>query len=943
MKVGLVMSFYAILASVLFVAFSCKDDSVVGPILSLTETDLVCMQNGGHYEVEVECNGEWTVAVPAGAGWCAAHRVGNMLSLDLEENTGLETRSVEVTVTLRTLVEKLTIRQLGENPDILLEKDRLDLNYRDTLVSVKIASNVDYEFVIPEGVEWIVPGPDTKAMVEVSYPFHVMENTADTVRYANVVVRSADGQVERSLMFRQAFRDKAYVPGDPSAVGDVMIPVERGEANQVNSKEESIEMSFDGTTSTWYHSPWYNTTFPVELTYYFASPQEVDYIIYKPRSGGGNGDWGEFDLLVATEKNPSYEKIGSYNFQKKGTISKILLDTPLEGVSSFRFSVKSGNGDLVSCGEMEFYRQAAPVVGLEDIFADELYSTLKPDVDQRKIDGIEDPFFRNLAQSLFDGTYDLRYRVQEYEPYREISDLCRELKTGGYNPFENPTGIYFADGEDVIVFVGDMQGESLALKVYDFDAVRRGEPTPDPIEYPLLQEGINKFHITHGGLAYLSYYTPRWKTAPRQKVHIASGKVNGYFDKNRDKTSDWKTILDNATYGCLDITGDYVNLCYSTRMLRQHCTDGMQLIKKYDELVDFEHEIMGLKKYNRKPKNHMFARVVKDGLFADGWGAGFYEDAIDLWKPETCIGWAAAHEFGHVNQIRPGLNWVSTTEVTNNVYSICVAYEYGHNINLERERCDDGDGNYVLGGRFNSYLNYGIVKGEHWLCQKGQDNMDPNSYPNGGDHFVKLCPLWQLLLYYREIVGGDKHDWYGDVAEIVRKTDESDMSNGQLNLNFMRNTCDVLQEDLTDFFIKCGMLKPIDKELDDYVRGWLTITQAECDELVRYASRYPKPATPVLYYLSSISERAFKDKLPVEGVFGKGIRVKNDGNIVVNHDVWKNVTVFETYTGNELKLVSLVGTDSPDLSSTLVRYPAGSTRIEAVAWDGTRTLVYGKR
>lgn len=108
-------------------------------------------------------------------------------------------------------------------------------------------------------------------------------------------------------------------------------------------------------------------------------------------------------------------------------------------------------------------------------------------------------------------------------------------------------------------------------------------------------------------------------------------------------------------------------------------------------------------------------------------------------------------------------------------------------------------------------------------------------------------------------------------------------------------------------------------------------------------SRYPKPATPVLYYLSGNSEKAFKEKLPVEGTYGEGLRIKSDGNIVVSHDVWKNAAVFETYEGDELKYVALVGTDSSDLSSTLVRYPSGSTRIEAVAWDGTRTLVYGER
>ena len=219
--------------------------------------------------------------------------------------------------------------------------------------------------------------------------------------------------------------------------------------------------------------------------------------------------------------------------------------------------------------------------------------------------------------------------------------------------------------------------------------------------------------------------------------------------------------------------------------------------------------------------------------------------------------------------------------------------------------------------------------------------MNPASYPYGGDHFVKLCPIWQLLLYYREIVGGNSRDWYGDVAEIVRNTKDTNLSNGQLNLNFMRNTCDVVKEDLTDFFIKCGMLKPINRELDDYSRGQMTITKEECDELIEYASRYPKPATPVLYYLSGNSEKAFKEKLPVEGIYGKGVIVRDDGNIVVDHKVWKNVVVFETYDKEKLIYVSLVGTDSPDLSSTLVRYPSGSTRVEAVAWNGKRVLVYG--
>lgn len=655
----------------------------------------------------------------------------------------------------------------------------------------------------------------------------------------------------------------------------------------------------------------------------------------------------KFDLYVSTAQKENYEKIASYDFAGSSSSSKISFAEPLKGVKSFRFEVNEAVGGVVSCGEMEFYRNAAPVAGLTEVFADELCSELRADVDQRKIDGLENSFFRMIAQSLYDKTYDLEYRVQTYEPYREINDLAAELKTSGYNPFENPTGIYFKDGEEAVVILGNTNGEQVNLKVYDFDAIRQGQRTPDPTSYPL-SEGINKLRIAHGGLSYIEYYTPNWKTAPALKLHIASGKVNGYYDKHRDVSADWREILNKATYGCIDIKGDRVNLVFGVNSIKTYCDNLGKLIQNYDDIVELEHELMGLDKWGRRPKNHMFARVTKDGLFADGWGAGWYEGCMNELASTTKSlregVWAIAHEFGHVNQIRPGLKWVSTTEVTNNVYSVCARYKfYRENMPLEHERCNDGNDNNVRGGRFNSYLNYGIIKGEQWLCQKGQDNMDPSKYPYGGDHFVKLCPLWQLLLYYREIVGGEKRDWYGDVAEIVRNTDESQLTNGQLQLNFMRNTMDVVKEDLTDFFIKAGMLKPIDKELDDYARGQMTITQTDCDELVKYASKYSKPATPVLYYLSANSQKAFKDKLAVEGTYNEGVKVRNNGWIVIDHDVWKNAVVFETYQGDELKYAAIVGTDSPDLSETKVCYPEGSTRIEAVSWDGKRKLVYGEK
>lgn len=913
------------------------------PFLDLSQETLVCLQKAQTAIVDVKSNVDWKASVPTSDSWCRATAAGNVLTVALTENEDKLTRETVVTVTAAAIQKKIQVRQLGQEPDILLAEERINLKYRDTLIHINVVSNVDFEVIVPDEVDWIIPVDGTRSMVESKHSFRILENSSDEIRFTNMTFKATEDNVERSLMIRQSNRDKTYNPGEPGGLGDILIPISSATASQEHPGE-GIEKSFDGSAESYYHSPWSGTVLPVQLDYFFETPQEVDYFIYKPRVSGDNGVFGKFDLYVSTSTNAGYEKVDSYDFNESTSPSRIRFSTPLVDVKSFRFVVNSGKGGFVSCGEMEFYRNGAPIVGVDEVFADELYSELKPDVTQRQIDGIENVFFRTIAQSLFDKTYHLLYRVQEYEPYREIDDLARELKTSGYNPFENPTGIYFKGNDDVIVIVGDTYGEKVQLKVYDFDATRRGvSNVPGPAIYPL-DRGINRFHLKSGGLGYIEYFTPNWKTASRIKIHIPSGIVNGYFDKNRDAAGDWTSILNGATYGCMDIKGDFINLVFGVGSLKQYCNDGMQLIKNYDKITELEHEVMGLMKYDRRPKNHMFSRVVEKNLFADGWGAGYGEWAMnELASPTKSIKegvWCIAHELGHVNQIRPGLKWVSTSEVTNNVYSVCARYKFNReDLNLEHERVNDGDGNNVLGGRFNSYLNYGIVKGEQWLCQKGQDKL--TDYQNGGDHFVKLCPLWQLLLYYREIAG--KPDWYGDVAEIVRTTDDSNLTNGQLQLNFMKNTCDVVKEDLTDFFIKAGMLKPIDKELDDYAREQMTITQADCDELVRYASKYPKPATPVLYYLTANSEKAYKERLPVEGVYNKGLKVKSNERIVVEHDVWKNVAVFETYQGDELKYVAMVGTDSPDLSTTLVRYPNGSTRIEAVAWDGKRTLVYGKR
>lgn len=544
-----------------------------------------------------------------------------------------------------------------------------------------------------------------------------------------------------------------------------------------------------------------------------------------------------------------------------------------------------------------------------------------------------------VAQQGEDSFYK-QFRKQSYQAYPSLQTTAKSQKTGEYSPFENPTGIHFKKGDEIVVKVPNLKGQEVFLRV-----VNLGTKDWADSEYPL-KNGTNKISIQNDGNGYIKYYTDK-KSAPSIGIEIEGGTPIGYFDAARHTNEDWKKLLSKAQTTILDIKGKYTNLAYPVKALKEQCPEnGAELIKLYDDIILLQLRFMGLEKYKRMPKNHMQGRVIWEGfMHADGIGAAFHNDTLTelchIEKLKENGLWGVAHEFGHVNQVRPGMKWVSTTEVTNNLFSIWSKYKFSPAyINLEHERHNDGKDHQVTGGRFNSFLEAALIANEQWLCQKGPDKM--TEYENGGDHFVKLCPLWQLQLYFNVAKKGNP-DFYGDIFEIVRNQKDDGISDGQHQLNFMKNVCDTNKQDVTDFFKAVGMLKPINKDMDDYSRAQLTITQEQCDELVQYAKKYPKPDSSVIYYITSASAEAYRDKLPVQGEFDKGVKTEEQTR-VISKDVWKNVTVFETYAGDKLTNIAIIDTDFyPEKTATRVQYPEGSTRIEAVSWDGKRTLVTGKR
>ncbi|MDL2223424.1 M60 family metallopeptidase [Bacteroidales bacterium OttesenSCG-928-M11] len=587
--------------------------------------------------------------------------------------------------------------------------------------------------------------------------------------------------------------------------------------------------------------------------------------------------------------------------------------------------------------EMDFYQNRG-------LFADNVYGTPSEDFDLRNLDKVKQPKVREILTQILSGEYPTEFRVQEYRSYLHPQQLAKIQKTSAYSQFENPTGIYFSEGDSIIVIMDKHNpADSIKLRITNF-----GEKGGNSVYN--LRPGFNIIVPENEGTGYIQYFTEKKEPIKKVKAHIIGGKVNGYFDINKHNNHDWAKLLNNASAETMDIVGKRVQLIYSINSLKEFCpNDAERLVFLYDSIISIQHEIMGLNKYNRVPENHILGRVIWKGfMHADGMGAAFHDNTMkELANPQKIPTnlWGIAHEFGHVNQIRPWMTWVGTTEVTNNIYSVWSQYLFNpENPKLEREVLKDYDGR-VAGGRITAYMESSFIHKQEWLTQAGPDRWD-RSRPRdwGGDHFVKLVPFWQLQLYFKLAGKGNSWycpDFYADI--FIKAMDKQNLpeDSAEAQLEFIKQACDASKTDLTDFFTYSGMLRPINKWVDDYTCAQMTITEDDIKEVKKYASKYKKPSTPVLHYITANSIDCYKNKLAVKGNLNEGITTNEDGSLTIDHRVWQNAVAFETYQGDKLIKIAFVGAGSKDNKTTLVRFPNEATHVEAVEWNGKRYRVKG--
>ena len=794
---------------------------------------------------------------------------------------------------------------------LMIGRESLTLDYSD-FTTVAVAANCNYTATANDA--WLT----TRRMDNGNTAIFAQSNYNMASRQGTITFKSEDGTVVRKLTVTQTGFDAS----------DRSIPIASGTASNYQSGE-GIERSFDGDYATLYHSN-YNSqnTFPITLTYTLKEVSHVDYAVYTPRQDGNvNGNFQE--VTVSYQVGNKWTTLATLNFEGSSAASRIPFgDNGVDDVKAVRFVVKSGTNGFASCSEMEFYTKNNFMEDLlHTYFTDNLCTQLREGVTAQEIEQIPVAEIRNMAKAMLAGTYSTEFRIGEFTAFRPLTDLQGELKNSYlYNNHENPTGITFDEDESVIVMVEGIGEQPVALQVRNFG------PTVFASSTYALQNGINVIKVSNKGNGYINYYTTSWKTAPKVKMHFLNAKEQGYFSpKYKGHTNDdWKRLLANAKGDCLDMHGEFTDCVFPVSSFKANCpNDGEWLMAIYDSIISVERDIMGIFKYKHEFPNRQCAiTVATSGGLYHASNDGFCVPVNALRDPTSRTHydiWGAAHEYGHQNQTQ-GLRWIGLTEVTNNIMSAYVE----HKLRTDGYHRLENESN---GFRYYDFFEYNVMKGGQFV---------PHAH---NDVFCTLVPFWQLLIYTR--IAGIQPDAYPELYETLRNQSAlSSMSDGQHQVNFMKQWCHITKTNFLPYFKQVGMFKTVDESISDYSTRQLTITQAMLDNLEKEinAANYPEP--PVAFcYIDVNNYPAFRDKAAlVENTVGKGCSVS--GNTVrIQHNQWKNVVGFETYKadGTLLHMTNYGHGDSaykPTMTSVVWNTSEKPAYIMAVGYDGTRVKCY---
>lgn len=699
-----------------------------------------------------------------------------------------------------------------------------EVDRTSAVLEVKATTNLALgEWKVDQGdIKWLSTSKKSISSTEVGITIRVNENTEPAKRTATLNVTGTKGTVLATITVTQ------YGDNTLKVDEDIRVRPVSGRASEAQGGQD-IDKSYDGDYNTHYHSRWnQSANFPVTLEYFFTGNDVVDYLIYYTRNG--NGNFGKLSLYVATDAQHNYNKVGDYDFGEKGTPSLIDIPGSLKP-TAIKFEVHSGFCNFVSCAEMEFYASAKEKP-LEErlltVFTDVTCSELRPGVTDAMIDGL-DEYFSRVARALKNNTYDAyekEFRVRSYEPYSKNTEWAAKLMTKVYSDLDNPTGISVKAGDEVVVCVGDTHGQTISLQsIWEEDGGGYRMTQAAGVSY-FLRPGINKLTMKEQGQLFVMYNTDITSPdAKPVKIHIplGSGTVTGFFDLKEHKTDqEYARLLGKASHKYFCVKGERIMFYFHRTKLTPTILSAINL---WDDIIGWQQELMGIEDVRPSQfNNHIFA-ISPEGsyMWATDYRVAFVYTYLDniLLRDKVMAAednaWGPAHEIGHVHQ--KAINWASSTESSNNLFSNYIIYKLGK---------------YKSRGRgLESVATARYVNGQGWY------NMGDATHMNE-DTETHMRMNWQLWNYYHRC--GIKPDFWPTLFGLMREVGLDEGSDpGRKQLEFAKMASKAAGEDLTDFFEMWGFFVPVNTTLEQYGTYKYVVTDQMIADAKKYMAQFPKP------------------------------------------------------------------------------------------------------
>lgn len=926
---------YLFISLLLFSFSSCSEDDDSIPVLELSAKNADFYQPANSLIIDVQSlPAEWKAAVDAnGTSWCNAEPAnsGAGVKISVTANPDKGVRSTNVTINNGKLNEKIVVRQLGSDANILVSPTSFIVKAPGEDISFVITTNLtesELDITVPE---WITKLPISRASnKEIPYKFSVDANAEAGSRTDKIVVKDKNSNISAEVTVKQNGLDD-YDSGNAEEIeDDVKLKVTRGEASSQNSADTSIEMSFDDDMSTFYHSKFGDGgKTPVTLTYYFEENTEaLDYFNYYSRSGSRNGNFGEVEVSVLYGDNTKFEiQSGDFDFGEKS--ASFVFNNTILKPKAVKLVVNSGYNDHASCAEMQFFAKNPQGFDPTTLFTDASCSELKDGISEADIESCQYPLFKNIAYYMLKGKYPEDFRIATYNAYQNPDIQAALNKTSKYSLLDNPTGILVKKDETLIVLVGDTYGKSISLRIQDMNEVG-GDGFNTSVSYPL-RPGINKIVSQKRGLIYVMYHVkdnPADYVDEAVKIHFATGSVNGYFDVAKHDREQWNTLLSAAVDNYFDVVGKYAHLTFPVANLKSVTSNGKDLIDIFDNIVLQEQLFLGLRKYNndggigtdednRMFKNRMYFNVMYgegDYMYSAAYHTAYHLSTMKRLcsvDEMTNNNWGPAHEVGHSNQTRPGLKWLGTTEVTNNICAMHIQRLY----NIDSRLATTAPG--ASSGTFNNFYEYAMSQA---FCNEKVFHAQFDNV------FVKLVPFWQLELYM-DLVKGNA-DFYKDVYEYVRANEDL-TTNGECQIEFAYICSKMAKMDLTDFFEAWGFLKEGKVSIKDYSTGVVEVTAQQVTAIKERIKTlgYSAPEQK-LQYITDTNLDMYKSDATVVA----GTATRSDSKLSMSG--WRNVVAYEV-SDSTGKVIFV----SPESSFTVDAALPEGFKVNAIAANGTKTQV----